>query len=120
MLVAQDHVSQAPRLDYDRCKESGRFTELDLSPRLRGASPAHRLVRVTKSSEPAVRYRAQRVQSCQTSCPPSPQSRRNFMSAVAVNSGVDALEEVLVDAKPPRTGVYIDSAWEDNKEENCS
>ena len=69
----------------------------DSSPRPRGASPA-------------VHYRAQRAQSCQTSCPPSPRSRRNSVSAVAVESGVEAFEEVLVDVKVPRTGVYVDSA----------
>ena len=88
-----------PRLDYDRREDSGRFIELDSSPRSRGASPVRRSVRVTEPSEPAARYRAQRAQSCQTSHPPSPRSRRNSVSAVAVDTGVDAFDEVLVDVE---------------------
>ena len=99
-----------PRLNYDRREDSGRFTELDTSTRSRGASPARHSVRVTEPAEPAARYQAQRVQSCQTSRPPSPRSRRNSMSAVAVDKGVDAFEEVLVDVKVLRRGVYVDSA----------
>ena len=61
-----------PCLDYDRREDSGRFIELDSSPRSSGASPGRRSVRLTEPSEPAVRYRSQRAQSCQTSRPPSP------------------------------------------------
>ena len=52
----------------------------------------------------------QRAQSCQTSRPPSPRSRRNSMSAVAVDTGVDASHEFLVDVETPRTGVYTHSS----------
>ena len=99
-----------PRLDYDRRQDSGCFTELDSSPRSHGASPARRSVRVTEPAEPAVRYRGQRAQSCQTSRLPSPRSQMNSISAVAFDTGVDAFDEVVVDVEVPRTGVYVDSA----------
>ena len=52
----------------------------------------------------ATRQRAQ-SQSCQTLRPPSPRSRRNFMSDVAIDTGVDSFDEVLVNVEVPRTGV---------------
>ena len=97
-------------LDYDRREDSGRFIELDSSPRSRGASPLCRSVRLSEPSKPAVRYRAQRAQSCQTSRPLSPRSRRNSMPAVAVNTGVDASHEFLVDVETPGTGAFADAS----------
>ena len=75
-----------------------------------GLLPPRRSVRLSEPSEPAVRYRAQRAKSCQTSRPPSPHSRRNSMPAVAVDTGVDASHEFLVDVESPRTGVFADAS----------
>ena len=76
ILYIQYH--SRPRLDYDRREDSGHFIELDSYPSSRGASPGRRSVRLTEHSEPAVRYRSQRAQSCQTSRPPSPLLQEKF------------------------------------------
>ena len=86
-----------PRLDYECQEESGRFFELDSSQRSCGASPACRTARVTEPTVPAVRYRTQRAQFCQTSRPPSIWPQRASESD-ASGANPPGFKEVLVDS----------------------